>query len=140
MASDKSEKVMEMVRKELEKDPAISNESLYQKATDVDSSVKKLTLRQFHARYPLQIKRQRGSGRKRRGKKRSGRRRTTRASSGNRSASAGGAVDRGKVRDILLKFAGEVSAAEDKADLIEVLGGLDSYVDRLEKTLASGRK
>lgn len=115
------DKVMEMVEKELKKNPDISNEELFEKAAKIDSSVKNLTLRQFHARYPLQVKRRRG-----------GKKKTTRAKAkrGRKSAGDGGDEKaREALRDVLLKFAKDVSAAEGKAETIDVLTSVESYVD-----------
>lgn len=54
---DVSIRVMNMVRRTLVENPGISNEALYAAAVALDPSVAKLTLRQFHARYPLQVRR-----------------------------------------------------------------------------------
>lgn len=51
------DEIMEMVRAELEEDPDAENKALYRKAKKIDPAVEDLTLRQFHARYPLQVKR-----------------------------------------------------------------------------------
>jgi hypothetical protein len=40
------------------------------------------------------------------------------------------------VRSILIQFAGEVAAAEGKADVVQVIGGMDRYVDRLLQAAA----
>lgn len=132
MAEVKDE-VMEMVRKELKKNPDAENKDLYEKATKVDGSIADLTLRQFHARYPLQVKRQRAQ--KKGGRKKSSSR------SRRRSRKADGAgVDREKVRATLLQFAKDVSSAEGQAStLIDVLQNVDDYVDQVVKAVGGGR-
>ena len=55
------DKVMAVVEKELEKDPDASVQDLYDKAKSVKSAIGKLTLRQFNARYPLQVKRKKSA-------------------------------------------------------------------------------
>lgn len=131
------DKVMDMVRKELEKNPDAENKALYEKATRVDSSIADLTLRQFHARYPLQVKRQKAQksgGRKKTKKKAS--------SSSRRGGRKGGGteVDREKIRATLLEFAKDVSSAEGQAStLIDVLESVDKYVDRVVKAVGGGR-
>lgn len=127
------DKVMDMVRKELEKNPDAENKELYEKATKVDGSIADLTLRQFHARYPLQVKRQKaqksGGG---------GRKKTTSSSRGKKSGK-GPAVDRDKVRAALLQFAKDVSSAEGQAStLIDVLENVDDYVDQVVKAVDGG--
>lgn len=128
--------VMDMVRKELEKNPDAENRDLYEKATKVDDSIADLTLRQFHARYPLQVKRQRAqkkSGKSRKKKK-------TSASTGRGRKAARADVDRDKVRATLLKFAKDVSSAEGQAStLIDVLQSVDDYVDEVIKAMDGGR-
>lgn len=127
------EDVMKMVERELDRDPDISNEALYEKARKVDGSIGDLTLRQFHARYPLQVKRRRAaaSGRSKKRTSASGRgraRKAARASGGDREA----------VREVLLRLAREVGAAEGKAAMIDLVVGLDRYVDEVLKAANGG--
>jgi hypothetical protein len=186
-----NERVMEMVRKELQKNPAISSQDLFEKAKKLDSSMNGLSIRQFHASYPLQVKRLAkggarggrprkvaGAGRRaggtagpgKRGRRAAkaaaatggattagaprGRRRRGRPPGRPRSVASGGAAgaaapataapsasrsgggDREAVRTLLLRFAGEVAAAEGTSDMLKVIGGMDSYVDRVMKAAA----
>lgn len=116
------DKVMEMVEKALKKNPDVSNDELFEKAAEIDSSIKKLTLRQFHARYPLQVKRRMGAGKKKKKKKKKAKR------AGAGAGAGGDGKARQALRDVLLEFAKEVAAA-DKAGMIDVLGKVDAYVD-----------
>ncbi|MGH7540739.1 MAG: hypothetical protein ACRELC_07055 [Gemmatimonadota bacterium] len=142
-------KVMSLVERELKKDPTQASQALYAKAQKIDSEIGRLTLRQFHAKYPLQVKRRQAGGKSRTRKtkaksrktqatkrtaagrakrsttRRSGRRAATRATS------AGGGDD--AVRRALLKFAREISAAEGKTETIEVLANVDRYVSDIVK-------
>lgn len=123
-----NEKVMEMVRKELDANPDAENQDLYKKAQKIDASVGDLTLRQFHARYPLQVKRKRAAksrARKSTARKKGASRKTRKKTAG----TAKGAVDREAIRATLLRFARDVSAAEGKAEMIDLLSGVDDYVD-----------
>lgn len=130
------EKVMNMVRKELEKNPDAENRDLYEKATKVDGSIEDLTLRQFHARYPLQVKRQKAQNEKEKG---GTSRKRRRSAAGRKSRAADGEVDREKVRAALLQFAKDVSAAEGQASvLIDVLQDVDDYVDQVLKAVGRG--
>jgi hypothetical protein len=52
-----NEAVMEMVQSELQNDPDTSSTDLYDKARKMNRAIGRLSLRQFHARYPLQVKR-----------------------------------------------------------------------------------
>lgn len=128
------EDVMKMVEGELDRDPDISNEALYEKARQIDGSIGDLTLRQFHARYPLQVKRRRAaaSGRKKG-------RRGSRSAAGSGKADSTGGADREAIREVLLRLAREVSAAEGKAAMIDLVVGLDRYVDEVVKA-TDGRK
>lgn len=128
------DKVMDMVRKELDENPDAENRELYEKATKVDGSIADLTLRQFHARYPLQVKRQKAQ-------KSGGGSRKKRSSSGRGGGSGNGAdVNRDKVRATLLQFAKDVSSAEGQASaLIDVLENVDDYVDQVVRAVGGGR-
>lgn len=117
-------KVMAMVEDELKKNPDATTDELIEKAKKVDKGVAKLSNRQFNARYPLQVKRRRANGSKSR--RRPSRRRRRK-----------GDVDRTAVRGILLDFAREIAGAESKTAVLDVIGNVDSYVDRLAK--ANGR-
>lgn len=52
------EDVLEMVRTQLERDPPPSTTALYGRAVRINSDIYELSLRQFHAKYPLRVKRE----------------------------------------------------------------------------------
>lgn len=122
------DKLMAFVQAEMQKDPDISTKDLYEKAKASMSAARELTIREFHARYPLQVKRKAslaaGGGKRRRG--RGGVRK-------GRAGSAAGTAARDAVRAALLKFASDLSAAEERKDLVKVLARVDDYVDDLLK-------
>jgi hypothetical protein len=125
--ADVNPKVMEMIAEEIKKNPDVSNPELLEKAKKIDRSVGKLTPRQFNARYPLQVKRAmkpRKRTRRKAASKPSGKRSA-------RSASANG--DRDKVRAILLDLAKDIANAQGKGDVVDVIAGIDRYVDRVLK-------
>jgi hypothetical protein len=111
-----NEKVMKMVEDELRENPGVSTKELFQKAAKLDKSISGLNARQFNALYPLQVKRRMAPRRTR----------TTAAARSRRRA-----VDRAAVRTALLKFAMDIAAAEERADVIEVIGNVDQYDDRV---------
>ncbi len=127
--AETNEKVMDMVRQAILKQPDIATDELYKKAQKVDSSIRELTLRQFHARYPLQVKRKMAAA--------SGK---TRRRASRRRARKGTDVDRGAIRESLVGFAREVSAAGDEgtAQVIDAMQSVDDYVERIVKSV--GRK
>lgn len=118
------EKLMTFVEEQMKNDPGISSKDLFEKAKAAVTSAKDLSLREFHARYPLQVKRKaslaKGGGRRRRRKGQTSKR------SGRRSSSP---AAREAVRATLLKFATDLSAAEARKDLVKVLARVDDYVD-----------
>ena len=196
-------RIMDMVRREIVKNPSISSEQLYEMAKKSDSSIGGLSVRQFHARYPLQVKRaaanarkaRRGGAAKKTGARRgrppgktgrktsaqkaggggpakkarrgrppgSGRKATAkratakkatakratakRATAKRASGSAGSGRGPGRprrtaaaapagpgrdaVRTLLLLFARDIAGAEGKADVVEVIGEVDGWVDRV---------
>ncbi|HET9984731.1 MAG TPA: hypothetical protein VFQ38_14135 [Longimicrobiales bacterium] len=110
-----NDRVLQMVREEIERNPAVRTDELFDRAKKLDKSVAGMSIRQFHARYPLQIKRMRAALRPR------------------RRARPRRQVDRGAVRTVLLELARDLMGAQDKARVVEVIGGLDGYVDRVVK-------
>ena len=138
--ADVNQKVLAMVRREIEKNPAVTNDALKKKAAAIDSSVRKLTRLQFHGTYRLTASRALASGD-------NARRQPAAAGTGKRGATAGtqrprkpaqvsaatgdGNSHRATVRATLLELAAQVARAESKTDLIGVLGSLDRYVDRV---------
>lgn len=127
--AERNPQVMEMVAKELESDPGVKADVLFDKAREIDPKIGELSLRQFHARYPLPLKRKRSGGKRAGGRAakagagRSGRRAGPRPK-GKREASP-----RDQVRRIFLDFASELAGADSRAAIVDVLGRVDDYVD-----------
>ncbi len=115
-------KVMQFVEKELAADPDVATAELFERAKGVDSGVKNLSLRQFNARFPLQVKRRQSLADPARKRSRSRRKRE-----GARRSQAGQGRD--EVRQVFLRFASELSAAEGRADVVRVVAQVDRYVD-----------
>ncbi|MGK7312630.1 MAG: hypothetical protein ACN0LA_10380 [Candidatus Longimicrobiales bacterium M2_2A_002] len=113
-------KVMEMIEGEIKENPDISNPELFEKAKAMDKGVSKLSPRQFNAMYPLQVKRAMKPSRPKR--KRSTRRSGRRADG-----------KREDVREVLLSLARDVANAQGKGDVVDVVAGIDGYVDRVLK-------
>ena len=125
-------KVLKAVAAAIKKDPEITNVDLFEQATKMDPEIGKLSRRQFNARYTLQVKRKLpGAGKK----SRAARRRTAAASAPRRGllkrAKAG--PDRDAIRTALLAFASDLTAADERKDLVKVLANIDRYVDRIVK-------
>ena len=129
--ADVDPQLMSFVEEEMKQSPSISSKELFEKAKSVIASARDLTIREFHARYPLQVKRKAslaaGGGKRRRRTKRTGRRAAGKTAPANRDA----------VRTALLKFASDLTAAEERKDLVKVLAQVDQYVDEVLKA-ASG--
>ena len=121
-----------MVEKELDRDPNISLDALFEKAKAVDAAVGELSKRQFHARYPLPIKRSRAPKKKGAKRRKSGQ--TASRGAGQvraaRQSKKRSGTPRDEVRDVFLDFAGALARAESRASIVEVLASVDQYVDR----------
>lgn len=135
--ADANPKVMQMVETELKKNPSISNKELLEKAKSIDKGVDKLTARQFNATYPLQVKRAMKPSRRRaakKGGKAGGRRarKSARPAAARGRSTAAGAGDRDQVRKVLVELARDV-AQGDRGALVQVVAGIDRYVDRVMK-------
>lgn len=142
-----SDKVMSMVEKELAENPDASVDELYEKAKKVDKSVAELTKRQFHARYPLQVKRRKSRSKPRRKKKSTAtgsRRGSSKAGAKKsparraRAAGVGGSDGREAVREVFLSFASDLAAAEARKDVVKVLAGIDAYVSDAIEAVKKG--
>lgn len=121
--------VMDLIESELKKNPDVSNAELLEKAKKIDPGVAEITSRQFNARYPLQVKRamtrHKPSKRKRR--------------STNARKPANGRPDgaeRANVRNLLLQLAKDVANADGNGDVVDIVAGIDKYVDRVLKAVA----
>lgn len=138
MVRDIDEKVMAFVEQTLAKNPSIAVAELFEKAKEVSDSIRGLSLTQFHARYPLQVKR-----RKAQAKRGSSRRKREPAARPPRQEARKPPKERKKekevvatspreeLRQIFLRFAVELAEAEDTADLVKVLVAVDRYVDEV---------
>lgn len=134
------DKVMAAVEAALKKNPKASVDDLFQMAKGVSSGVAKLSKRQFHATYPLQVKRRAGAkkGRKPRRKKAAPVTRRKKAAPPVTRRKAGRETPaRESVRDVLLRFASEVAGAEARQDVVKVVAGVDRYVDAVLKATGS---
>ena len=120
--------VMEYVERTLEANPGVTNADLFAGAREIDPSVGELTARQFHAKYPLQVK-------ARLAKAAAPKPKTPlepevpaaeeATAPEEPSAEAGDPV---AVRRLLVDLAKELASAESKAEVIEVMARLDEYV------------
>ncbi|MFW5952304.1 MAG: hypothetical protein ACOCVZ_09335 [Gemmatimonadota bacterium] len=129
--ADANPAVMEMVEEELKKNPDISNAELLEKARQLDESVAELSPRQFNAMYPLQVKR--AMSPRKPASKRAKKTRAKAARAASRPRSVGAVGDRDHVRTVLLKLARDVADAQGKGELVDVVAGIDRYVDRVFK-------
>lgn len=140
--ADRNEKVLERVQQELEKDPTMSSRQLHEVAKEMDRSLADLSLRQFNAGYVLPIKRKKSGGRRRGGAAKGGRKGGARTAArgasgagtrGGRQAAAPSGSERDRVREALMEFARDFARAEGRAQIVDVLGNMDPYIDRVLK-------
>lgn len=146
-------KVMSMVEAALKKNPDASSQELYDEIKKKKRSLGKLTLRQFHARYPLQVKRREGlKSRAKSGSKKSTRKKATRAkaparkkamtrkrraprartaSAASVTAAASGSTNRDAMRAVLLEFATDLAAADSREGAVRVVADVDRYVEKM---------
>lgn len=148
--AERSGRVTDRVRQELEERPDATTQELLAAAREVDpEAVEGLSARQFNAGYVVPLKRSRGGSgaapKKRKSKQGAGRGRGKKtateappAKTGRRGAkakAAGGAEGQGgereAVRSILLQFAQDFSKAESRWQIVGVMSDVDRYVDRI---------
>ena len=110
------DRVMNMVREEIQRRPEVTSPELFEKAKKLDRGVRMLSARQFNATYPLQVRRTLAPKRRR-----------PRSATGRKAEGAG----RDRVRAVLLEFARTIAGAEDPGALVDIIGNLDGWVDRV---------
>lgn len=132
MARNAEDKVMRLVEDLLQKTPDMPVDQLFEQAKKANPKIGELNLRQFNARYPLQIKLRQARAK---GAAARGGRPRSQPGVRRRRARAG---NRDQVREILLGFAVALAGAEDKKDLVKVLAGVDEVVEKVVKA-AGGR-
>lgn len=132
MASSE-DKIMAAVEAALKKNPGASVDDLFQLAKGVSPSVGKLSKRQFHARYPLQVKRRMNPSKP---KKSAGRKNAARRG---RKAAASPTSTKESVRGIILRFASDLAAADARKDVVRVVAGVDRYVDEVLKATGTAK-
>jgi len=121
--AERNEKVMEKVREELTKDPAMKSKPLYEQMQKLDKSIGDLSVQQFHARYVLPIKREHAPKRPRK-------RKSTAKGSASRRRSTKQEAHRKQLRGVFLEFAKDLADAEERGEIVRVMADLESYVDR----------
>ena len=121
------DKVMRLVERALKKNPQATSKELYKEAKGLSRSVSQLSVRQFHAKYALQVKRKLRPKKARRSAPRKPRPAAPKA--------APLQVNREAIRKTLITFAKDISAAEGKSETIAVLGKLDNYIDEIIRAI-----
>jgi len=125
--------VMEYVERMLEANPGITNADLFAAAREIDPSVGQLTDRQFHARYPLQVKARLAGAAAPEAKAPPEPEVPTAEETAAADAPPVETGDPVAVRRLLLDLAKELASAESKAEVIELMARLDEYVAEIMK-------
>jgi len=128
LSKEAEQQILEMVEEQLDRPNPPDTKVLYRRAMHfIDRDVRHLSLQQFNAKFPLQVKR-----RKARERTEGPVHRTREESDGDGTAPGDGSFGRREaVRQTLLDFAKAVTGAEDRGAVIDVLTGVDEYVDRV---------
>ncbi len=121
--ADVDAKLMSFVENALKKSPELSTNELFEQAKKKHPAAKELSVRQFHARYPLQVKRRMSLAKAK--TKPTPRKPAATPRARKRPAR------RDAVRVALLRFASDLSAAQERPDLVKVLANVDQYVDEV---------
>lgn len=130
--------VLAYVTRVLKRNPDVKNAELFAGACEIDASVAELSPRQFHAKYPLQVKRRLATAEAPKAAPKARRAvaptvaepapaAAPRAPAAEAPAVGGG--DAAAVRGLLLSLVRELANAETQAETIEVMARLDGYVN-----------
>lgn len=112
------EEIMALVEHEPARNPDTSTQDLYERAKAEHPAVASMTLRQFNARFPLQIKRRKTLPQPRRRSRAAAVRRKIQATHGHEG-----------VRGVFLRFTEDLTSAQAKKGLVRVLANADRYVE-----------
>ena len=123
--------VMEYVERTLEANPNVANADLFAGAREIDPSIAGLSGRQFHAKYPLQVKARLARAAAPEPETPSAPEVPTSEEPTAPQAPSAVAGDPLAVRRLLLDLAKELANAESKAEVIEVMARLDDYVAKI---------
>jgi len=150
--AERNEKIYERVLQELEKNPSLGSKELYGILQGVDRAVSRDSLQQFHARYVLPAKRGNkpaaaaaaaAEAPRRKRRRVGGKDGAAVALAAPAAAAAAAPVtrrrrrsskqepDRDRIRGLLLQFAQDLTDAESRSTLVQVLSRVDSYVDKI---------
>ncbi|WP_420634896.1 hypothetical protein [Candidatus Palauibacter sp.] len=139
--SGSSEDVLAFVKRTLGENPDVKNAVLFAGACEIDASVAQLSPRQFHAKYPLQVKRRMAMAAADQTPVKPAAPKRARKPKAAPAAEAAAPVeapsmgdgDAAGVRGLLMDFARDLAHAGTQAETIEVLARLDAYVDDIMK-------
>ncbi len=132
---DAGDAVLAYVSRVLKRNPDVKNAELFAGAREIDASVAELSPRQFHAKYPLQVKRRLAAAEAPKAVARVVAEPAPAAAPAPAApapppaAPSVGDGDAAAVRGLLLSLVREVANAQTQADTIEVMARLDGYVD-----------
>ena len=129
--------VMEFVARTLEADPGISNADLFAGAREIDPSVADLSARQFHAKYPLQVKARLARDAAADPEAPPESDAPPAEETAGADAPSMGTGDPAAIRRLLLDLAKEIANAESQAETIGVMARLDDYVAEIIKAAQS---
>lgn len=122
LSDEQREQVMTLVEQAVDEDPDVGSKALQEKIQEEVPAVADLSVQQFHARYPLQVKR-------RRAREREEEEEAAPAKPEPKTPEPGDEA-RARIRDVILGFGREVAAA-DREELVGVFENLDNYVDEI---------
>jgi hypothetical protein len=112
--------VMSAVEAAIHENPSATVDELFALAKELNPATAELSKRQFHAQYPLQVKRRMQPPRRRR-----------RKLNKNIERMMHDGTVREAVRAAFLSFASDLAAAEDRKDVVHVVASVDRYVEEV---------
>lgn len=120
LSEDAKQRILKMCREQLSRRKPPDTEALYGRAVRIDPGVREMSLRQFHATFPLQVRRERARSNERQ-----------EPSEGTGSTKDPDGQFREAVRQVLLDFAIGFSDAEGVAGMVNAWEQLDDHVARI---------
>lgn len=132
--------VMQYVAAALKRNPDLSSSVLHDRASEKFPHLRRMNVRAFHARYPLQVKRglhdvaeKKEAARAEKKEVAAAAKKEVTMEAAARPRDLNGA--RVKVKQVLIDWAKALTNAEGQEQLITTVGSIDDYIDRIEKAV-----
>jgi len=132
LSEEVEQEILEMVEDQLDRPNPPDTRVLYRRAMHfIDRDVRHLSLQQFNAKFPLQVKRRKAREREEARVKRGRDERSSHDGGATEPGSGDDGALRKELRSVLIDYARLVAGADTRPDVIDAVDRVDEYVGRV---------